>query len=252
MHIELIGSTSAGKTTIAKKMVEVGTLNGMEIFLSDDFMLNWARLNWIKNEFIRRRIVELIAFMVCAMTMNRYKEFLEFVFSEGQYSTGSWLYRINRIRNVIRKIGIYEFIIRNSEEQQMILADNEGIMQGVHNLYVHQGETAELERVSRYVDRIPLPDIVLYLRQDGDVLISRTLARGHGRVNSTRDEVVHFIQQAVAVFEELIRIPKVQERLLILNADFSVQRYDQGLKNNNFHQVIELLQLDDLGAQSKP
>ena len=242
MHIELIGSTSAGKTTLAKKMVEIGKEKGLDVFLSDDFMLRWAHLNWVRNEFVRRRLIELISIAIGLTCLNRYGDFFRFVLHEGKYSPGSGFYKINRIRNVIRKIGIFEFISRRSEAQQIVLADNEGILQGVHNLFVHQNSQADLNKISRYVELVPLPDVVLYLQQREDVLVSRTLGRGHARVaEDSPDKVVHFIRQAVAVFDELVNAPKIQERLLIVDAGLNIRPDANEPFNLNFHRVTELV-----------
>jgi len=244
MHIELIGSTSAGKTTLAKKMIEAGKARGMDVFLSDDFMLEQARLGWVRNEFVRRRLVEAISFAVWLTCLDRYAEFFKFVLREGKNSPGSWFYRIDRIRNVIRKIGIFEFIARRSSSQQIVLADNEGILQGVHNLFVHQNGQADLHKVSRYVELVPLPDVVLYLQQEENILVSRTLGRGHARVTgSSRNKVVHFIRQAVAVFNELIAAPKIQERLLIVDGALNVQSEAADPDHHQFQRVAELVRL---------
>lgn len=242
MHIEIIGSTSAGKTTLAKKMVEVGIRNGTHVFLSDDFMLDQLHLNWIRNEFIRRRLVEAIAFAMLLTCSSRYKKFIDFVILEGRNSPGSWFYRINRIRNVVRKIGVFEFIARKSKSEQMILADNEGMLQGVHNLFVHQNSDADLAKIARYVELVPLPDVVLYLQQDEHVLVSRTLARGHGRVTGAEDKVGYFIKQAVNVFNEMVKLPMLQEKLLIVNGQLSVQHNDKDLEYSTLDQVMDLVQ----------
>jgi hypothetical protein len=243
--MEIIGSTSAGKTTLAKKMVEAGKERGVDVFLSDDFILEQVRLGWVRNDFVRRRFVEAISFAVWLTCLDRYTEFLKFVLREGKYSPGSWFYRINRIRNVIRKIGIFEFVSRRSGSEQIVLADNEGILQGVHNLFVHQNSQADLHKVSRYVDLAPLPDIVLYLRQEESILVSRTLGRGHARVNgNSPDQVVHFVRQAVAVFNELVTTPKVQERLLIVDGTLHVWPETADSENQHFHRVVaELVRL---------
>jgi len=242
MHIELIGSTSAGKTTLAKKMADAGRDNGENVSLSDDFILEQLHLGWVKNEFIRRRMVEFIAFGICITCLNKYKGFLKFVVREGRNTPGSWFYKVNRIRNVIRKIGIYEFISRRSGNQQTILADNEGILQGVHNLFVHQKGDVDLKKIAQYVEQIPLPDVILYLRQKEEILISRTLTRGHDRVKNSQDEVIRFIKQAVAAFEEVVRLPRIQERLLIVNSEYSVQNFNQDLESINILRVVELIQ----------
>ncbi len=239
MHIELIGSTSAGKTTLAKKMVEVGKFSGVDVSLSDDFILEHLHLGWIKNDFIRRRLVEIVAFAIWLTCLAKYKEFFSFVVREGKSFPGSWFYRINRIRNVIRKIGIFEFISRRSGTQQIIIADNEGILQGVHNLFVHQNSQADLNNVFKYVELVPLPDVVLYLHQEESVLVARTLKRGHTRVaGSSKDKVVHFIKQAVIVFNKVVNVPKIQERLVIVDSGLNIQC---DAENINFHRVKELV-----------
>jgi len=242
MHIDLIGSTSAGKTTLAKKMMEAGRNSGVYVSLSDDFMLEQLHLGWVKNEFFRRRLVEIIAVMVWLTRLAKYKEFFRFVVREGRYSPGSWFYKTNCIRNVIRKIGIYEFISRRAGSQQVVLADNEGILQGVHNLFVHQNGQADLHKIARYVELVPLPDVVLYLQQEESILVARTIERGHGRVTeNSRDKVVHFVRQAIAVFNELIKVPKVQERLLIVDNQLNIQHEVESSVSVKFQRVSELV-----------
>ena len=241
MHVEIIGTTSAGKTTLARKMVKAAKNNRIEVFLSDDFMLEKVHLDWIKNEFIRRRLVEAVAFGVWLTCLPKYKDFYNFVVQEGQYSPGSWFYKLNRIRNVVRKIGIFEFIARKSGSGQVILVDNEGILQGVHNLFVHQDSVADLSKIPAYVRLVPLPDVILYLKPGEDVLVSRTLARGHARVGSDQRKVVHFIKQATCVFDEMVKMPIIQEKLLVANGELDIEYAEKDRGKNNFQQVVELV-----------
>jgi hypothetical protein len=242
MHVELIGSTSAGKTTLAKKMVEAGKKSGLDVSLSDDFILGQLHLSWVRNDFTRRRLVELAAFAICLTRLVRYKDFFGFVVREGRSSPGSWFYKLNRIRNVIRKIGIFEFISQRSGSQRIVLADNEGILQGIHNLFVHQNGQADLHKISTYVELVPLPDVVLYLQPEEAVLVSRTLGRGHARLaGSSPDKVLHFIRQAVAVFNELINAPQIQERLLIVDGGLKILSKADNSLNTNFRRVSELV-----------
>ena len=235
MHVELIGSTSAGKTTLAKRIVQAGRNRGLDIYLSDDFILERNHLDWIRNEFIRRRLVELVAFAACITCIHRYREFLSFVFREGGHLQGSRIYRINRIRNVIRKIGVFELITRWSDVRQVILADNEGVLQGLHNLFIHRKGDTDVRKISRYIELAPVPDAVLYIQQDVNILLERTLKRGHARLmGGTQDEVVHFIQQAVIMFNSLIQIMKVRERLLIIGGNQDIQLTAEKILDTNF------------------
>lgn len=242
MHIEIIGSTSSGKTTLARKMVTAGKKSGTNIDMSDDFMLEQLHLDWVGNDFMRRRLVEVVAIGICLNNLAVYKDFIAFVLREGKSSPGSLYYKANRIRNVIRKIGIFEFISQRSDTQQVVLADNEGLLQGLHNLFVHVDSEADITKITRYVELIPLPDLVLYLQQDEEVLVSRTLKRGHARVaGSSPEKMVHFIEQAVAVFDELIKIPEIQDRLVIIDGEKIVTNEDKYSGSINFQQVAGLV-----------
>lgn len=242
MHIELIGSTSAGKTTLANKMVKTGTKNGLSVSLSDDFILENLHLNWVKNDFMRRRLVEIVAFVICFMHLPKYIKFIDFVLREGKSSPGTWFYKINRIRNVIRKIGIFEFISRRCSAQQVVLADNEGLLQGVHNLFVHQNSKVDTTKIAKYVELLPLPDVVLFVQQGEQLLVSRTLERGHSRVDGSSPEmVIDFIGQAVTVFNEMINIPRIQERLLIMDGALNICSRDECSQSADIHRVAELI-----------
>lgn len=242
MHIEIIGPTSAGKTTLAKKMVNAGGENGVTIALSDDYMLEQYHLDWVNHEFARRRLVELIAYVYSLKYLAKYWEFIGFVIKEGISSPGTWFYKINRIRNVFRKIGIFEFISQRSNAQEVVLADNEGLLQGVHNLYVHSNYQADMSKISRYIELIPLPDVVLYLHQDEDTLVSRTLERGHARIlDYSPEEATHFIGQAVSVFNEVINNPKIQDRLLIVDGGLDSNIEDEKSLIFNIYKVADLI-----------
>ncbi len=223
-------------------MVLSGMNKGEVVSLSDDFVLEKSHLFWVRNDFLRRRLVEIIALVTCFEHMNKYKDFIRFVFNEGISAPGSWLYKANRMRNVVRKIGVFEFISKRAAEGQVVLADNEGLLQGVHNLFVHENSGSDMTKISRYVDLVPLPDVVLYLQQDEDVLVSRTLERGHARIkDDSTENVVHFIHQAVKVFSELVLIPKVQERLIIVDNGMNLSSQNEEAFTNEFNQVANLV-----------
>ncbi len=249
MRIEFIGCTSAGKTTLAKKMVQAGKAQGIDVQLSDDFILGWSRLDWIKNDFIQRRVIELLAFGACLVSWWRHRDFNRFVMEISRRTPGSWLYKLSVARNTLRKIGIYEIVRRFSSEQQIILLDNEGVLQGSHTLFVHSEPRPHERDLDRFVTLAPLADVVVYFRQSLPVLIARTHARGHRRIpDGVEDKVDFFIEQAVELFDVLRRHPAIANRLLVIECEQNALKTGYDSHNPRLAKAAKLV-LAGMGAE---
>lgn len=217
MHIELIGCTSAGKTTLAQKLLAIGKREGIDIILGDDFVLRRFHLDWVKSEFVRRRLLEVYSGYICVRHWKKYREFCRFVFRAVSETPGSALYRFNLVRIVLRKIGIYEMIRRFNSENQLVLVDNEGIIQAAHNLFVHTDSSLN-GNLSNFVDAAPLPDMIAYLKQPQSILLERTLRRGHPRIDApSKRKVELFVKQAFETFEMLQTLPQIADRLVLID-----------------------------------
>jgi len=223
MQIELVGCTSAGKTTLARRLVGVGRELGIDVQLSDDFLLSCLHLNGIKNEFVRRRLIEFWGLLTCLGFIRKYRAFYGFVMRTCFSAPGSVAYRLKLVRVVLRKVGIYEIIRRRSAEDQFIVLDNEGMLQAGHTLFVHAHAHAHAyaNHLANFMNQVPLPDAIVYLRQPASVLIERTRRRGHNRIQShaSDQEVAAFVEQAVLIFEEIQHYPRFAERLLVIQGE---------------------------------
>jgi thymidylate kinase len=218
MHIELIGCTSAGKTTLAKKIVGIGRQAGLDVVLGDDFVFERLHLSWIKNEYFRRRLLEIFAGYICLRNWRKYSAFRQFVYESVGQASGSLFYKANLVRIALRKIGIHELIRRSSSANQIVLVDNEGIVQAAHNLFVH---TSRINgNLESFINAAPLPDVIAYLRQPQSVLLERTLRRGHPRIRKcSRSNVESFVKQANETFEKLQTVPEVAERSFVIDGE---------------------------------
>jgi hypothetical protein len=243
MQIELVGCTCAGKTTLAKKMVEAGQTLGVDVQLSDDFLLNCMRLNWIKQEFVRRRVIELWAFLTCIIFLSKYRKIYNLIIRICFFAPGSVLYRAKLVRVSLKKIGIYEIIRRRSSDQQMILLDNEGVLQASHTLYVHAGSALVTDNLANFFNLAPLPDVIAYLRLPEPLLIDRTLRRGHNRIPeaSKAEEVVNFIGQAVHIFEEMKHYPRFADRLIVVDGERNSILSGEHSPNPSVEKVAKLI-----------
>jgi len=252
MQVELIGSTCAGKSTLARKIMDAGRKQNIDVSLSDDFVLKGSRLNWIKNEFLRRRLIELLAFAACLVHWREHEEFYRFAIQMSLRVPGSWWYKFNVARNTLRKVGIYNIVRRRSSGKHVVLLDNEGVLQASHTLFVHvHGAAPDTSSLSTFVSLAPLPTVVVYLRQGESVLIERTIKRGHNRIarSASREDVERFIRRAIDVFDELERHPLIADRLLVIDGERSELVVGEHLNNAHLAKAAALIRL---GLDSAP
>ena len=99
------------------------------------------------------------------------------------------------------------------------------MLQAIHTLFVHaNGDDYDFKnQLTDFLNRVPLPDAIVYLRQPESVLIERTLKRGHNRIHNeaAEQEVAAFIGQAVHIFEAIKHCPRFSNRLLVINGEQS-------------------------------
>lgn len=254
MHIEIIGCTSAGKTTLARKIVDAGNRQGIDVVLGDDFVLQKLHLGWVKNEFMRRRTLEIYAGYICFRHWRKYREFCRFVLRVVFQAPGSWFYKVNLARNALRKIGIHEIIRNFSPESKIVLVDNDGIVQTAHNIFVHSNGSLEAD-LSNFVKLAPMPDMVAYLRQPESILVERTLKRGHPRLpERSQSKVQYFVEQAVTTFENLQKIPQIADRLCVIDNESGTVTRTSLTNAQVADQAYDLMQatIDDDHSESKP
>lgn len=217
MQIELIGCTSAGKSTLARSVLQDCRQQGLDIFLGEDFVLKQFRLNWIKSRLLRKLLVNLAGLCACLVTWRKNLEFYLFATQILFQLPIPRLERLQLLRNVLKRIGMHEIVRFRSTDQQIILVD-EGALQTAHNLFVHGSACVKTEILSTFVRLIPLPDVIVYLRQPEPLLIDRTMKRGHKRIpDRSYDYVVPFVKQAVTTFDELVQYPAVENRVMVVN-----------------------------------
>jgi thymidylate kinase len=222
LHIELIGCTSAGKSTLSRSILQACHQQGLDILLGDDFVLKQVRLNWVKSHLPRTLLVDLLAFFTCIVTWPNNLKFYLFATQLLFQLPIPRLEKLNLLRNVLKKIGIYEIIRFRGASQQIILVD-EGVLQAAHNLFVHSAVQVKMENLATFAQLIPLPDVIVYLRQPESLLIDRTIKRGHNRIpDRSYSNVVPFIRQAVTTFDKLVKNPAVESKLLIVEGGQNV------------------------------
>jgi hypothetical protein len=220
MQIELIGCTSAGKSSLAQNILKGNHQNGFNLGTSYDFVLRWAHLNWIKDHRIRMAVLNLIALFACLFTWRKNLSFYRFVIGVILRLPDKvrLLEKLKIARIVARNVGVFEIVRRNSTDRQVVLAD-EGTLHIAHYLFVHVSAEPNMSDLETFIRLVSLPDVIVYVRQPESVLISRTSVRGHKRIPENASVLVNrFIKHSLAVFEKLVECSNLESRLLVVNS----------------------------------
>jgi hypothetical protein len=224
MQIEFIGCTSAGKSTLARDMLQMLRVQGIDAWMDDDFVLKQIGLHWIKNSIIRTLLLDLCSLFACLVTWRNNSRFYFFsipLIARLPHAV-AWPEKLNLARNVLKKIGMYETIHRFSSDQQVILVD-EGALQAAHNLFVHVSAQANAPDILAFARLVPLPEMAIYVRQNESLLIERTIRRGHKRIpNRSYPYVERFVKQAIDTFEALVQHLVLEKRLLLIDSNESL------------------------------
>ncbi|HMN29544.1 MAG TPA: hypothetical protein PKE45_15445 [Caldilineaceae bacterium] len=219
MIVEFIGSTGAGKTTLIKQVLTVCAQEGIEALVGTEFVLKQSGLNGLKSQRMRAVAVNLLALLAALGAWRKNRAYYRFVLQSIWKLPAAvpWLERLLLAKNILKRIGIYAIIRRHDAKEQLHLVD-EGTLHVAHSLFVHLAGKANHQDLARFAGLVPLPHVVVYLRQEEAVLIERILARGHPRVpDHSLAAAAYFVQQAVAVFDELVHDPLIKNRVVVVD-----------------------------------
>lgn len=222
MQIELIGCTSAGKSTLIRNILQANSDQAIDISLGDDFILEKLRLHRATGYLPRSLLVNMVALLACLITWRKNHRFYRFAAHLVAQLPVPRSEKLYIFRNVLKKIGAQEIIRYFHNDEQVVIVD-EGVLQVAHNLFVHQSVQTDMANLSTFVKLITLPDVIVYLRQPESLLVERIIRRGHARIpDRSHENVIFFVQQAVAMFEELIQNPAVACKLLIVDRGLEI------------------------------
>jgi thymidylate kinase len=225
MQIELIGCTGAGKSTLLDGILRACRELGIDASSGDDYVLKKAHLNWIGGYLPRTLLVDLISLTICLLAWRKYSGFYRLA-SKIIFSLPvelGWFEKLNIARNTLKKIGIHEIVHLYGSDEQIVLMD-EGTLNTANCLFVHLSTELPAADFSNFVTLVPMPDAAIYLRQDEEILVERTLARGHKRIRGgSRAAVEHFIKRAVSTFDGLVAHSAIASRVVEVDSNQHVR-----------------------------
>lgn len=244
IQIEIIGCTSAGKSTLIRRVLQICRERGIEVLLADEYLLRRARLNRIGNRLLRTLGVDFVTLLSCLLNLRKHYGYYSFSLRTILRLPIPALEKANLIRNLLKKIGVYEILRRSRPERLAVLVD-EGTLHAVHNLFVHWSIQPPAGQVAAFTDVAPLPDALVYLKQPESLLIQRTIHRGHKRLpDRSPEKAACFVQQAVSAFEELMQVLKTRGSLRPLNNTSNIM-VEAGRENDLLlTEIIQIIQME--------
>jgi hypothetical protein len=243
LHVEVIGPTSGGKTTLTRAIEKACRHRAIDATSGDDVVLRQMALQWAGGEFLRRRLIDVAALLTCLRGWHAHRELGALIWRASLRVPGGWTRKLNQARNALRKIGIFRLVERGRRHGQLVLVDNEGVLQGAHNLFVHATAEARDEDLAAFLSLAPLPDAIVCVEEEESVLLTRMLARGHRRVPAGSPEAAAlFVRRAVRVFDVVVRQPEIRRRLVLVSADGSVRLAKEAEDDARLRALAELVE----------
>ena len=227
MIVEFIGSTGAGKTTLINE-VRCRLEKTSQVTTSIDLATSLLGLKGLTNPTLQNLVQEFISIPFFISTLYKYNEYLRHTIKLFWRKTGFSMQAIHNLRSLERKIGMYE-ITKILGKDQVILVD-EGPILAFH-MFVSAKITYTAEEIARFIDLLPLPDLVIYIRASVNTLIERTVRRPDPPREVDRKNPVQmdaYFKNAVAMFDQLTQAENIRNRLLVVESlDLAGPGFDQ-------------------------
>jgi hypothetical protein len=213
--VELFGPSSAGKSTLAARLVASG-----RCVRHEDRVLAAVGLGWLPGAALRTLAVDALAALHLVASWRRERAFYRAAARQALGGKGprSLGLRLRLLRNAWKGGALRLLAARVGRAGEIVLMD-EGPLQTANYLFVFADEAPARPALDAYLATLPLPDAALYVRGEADELVARTLARGHARVpRGSREATERFVAHALEVFERVAAEPRVRARLVGLDA----------------------------------
>ena len=216
MIIEFVGSTGAGKTTLASE-VQHRLAEKAQVVTSFELIAGLLGWRHVTNPTIRNLIQDLVGFPFFVRSLYQHRAYVVFALKTLARHTSYTLFTINYLRGIARKIGTYE-IIRRYKRDQIILVD-EGTVLSAHILFVYTSTIYSQEDIENFASLVPLPELVVFINAPVDNLVQRTLQRSDAprEMRSKNQKLVEkYINRAAKMFDQLSHTKEIRDRVLIV------------------------------------
>jgi thymidylate kinase len=218
MIVEFIGCDGAGKTTLSRMLCEHG-ISGNRVVAMPDLLRDRAGLRWITHRTAVNAVQDIGGFPFFLSGLRRHRDYVAFARRMLARHAPSTFDRLNGMRGVARRVGMYELATRRASNR--IVLSDEGTVLSAYHLALSDVpfDLSELEDFARLV---PRPDVIVYVTAPVTSLVRRAASRPVRRrqhVGKDRDQVERTIRRTANVFDLLAATAPLRERMIVVEND---------------------------------
>jgi thymidylate kinase len=216
MIIEFVGSTGAGKTTLASD-VQRRLAEQAQVVTSFELVADLLGLRRVTHPTARNLIQDLVGLPFFVGSLYRHRAFAVFALRTLARHRSHTFFTVNYLRSIVRKIGTYE-IIKRYNHDGIILVD-EGTLLSAHLLFVYAHTTYSQEDIEKFASLVPLPELVVYVKAPVESLVRRSLQRNDARkeMRSKNQMLIEkYVSRATEMFDRLTKTKRIRDRVLIV------------------------------------
>lgn len=204
MLVEFIGSTGAGKTTVMRGVQRLLS-RSVNTITSEALATGLVGLSHVRQPTIRNLIQEAVAIPFFLSSLPRHRAFLACTLRLLSRDLRPLARTLSELRSLERKLGLHT-LARASNADRIVLVD-EGPLMTAH-MFVGGRRRVTPGEIREFVDTVPLPDVIVYVRAP----VETAIARARRRPDPPRDvrlrlglpELSQYAAGAATLFEELV------------------------------------------------
>lgn len=219
MIVELIGCAGAGKTTLRRMLCE-DVVQGRTFVAMPDLVRDRPFVRRIEHPTAVNVIQEVAGLPYFVGSWRKEREFVALARHLFRRPSVSTFDRLNGLRGIVRKLGMYELATKRARGK--LVVSDEGTILSAYNVLVATNLELDRRWVDRFLELVPLPEKVVYVKVPIATLIERATSRPDPRrqhIGRSRAEIEHDIRRTVELFDLVAASPRVQDRLLVVEND---------------------------------
>jgi shikimate kinase len=220
MLVELVGCSGAGKSSVARRAVEIAVASGLppeSVALVPDSMLVRAHLGRVSNAQLVNVIEDIAGLPHLVRSWPDCGPFVRHSWARIRTQESSIGRRVLDMRSALRRVGMFERA-RRIEPDRVVLFD-EGPVQSAH-VFAYGARSCTAEDLDGFVRMVPLPDVIVHVTAPVEDLVARASLRPDVRRQlrgKDPEELRRLLSDAGQLFEALLSSLAVRTRVLTVD-----------------------------------